>query len=155
MDLNNHKDVMQMLRSRGFSLIELMVSLALISITLLGSAKLQVFSQQVFERAHYSGQALQLIDDTSNRIHLNFALRDSYLVSSVTNVSAINCNPCSPEALVQLDLYHLSIALKTLLPMSEASIQRCDQGICMRVIWSDDSLGSCFLSVNCIERPLL
>ncbi|MFC3152185.1 prepilin-type N-terminal cleavage/methylation domain-containing protein [Litoribrevibacter euphylliae] len=144
-----------MLRKGGFTLIELMISLLLISITLLGSARLQLVAQQQIERAYYTGQALALIEEASRRVSLNYKQRSFYLVSDLSLVQEINCNPCSPSDLVQLDLTHLSQNLQMLFPSGKARIHRCNSNLCMSVAWLGESFERCDQVLTCIDRQIL
>lgn len=142
-------------RKGGFSLIELMVALLLISITLLGSARLQMVSQHQIERAHYTGQALALIEETSRRISLNYSQLNAYIVDDLSQVPEVNCNPCSPGELVQLDLFQLSSNLQLIFPLGNARIHRCEKTLCMSVAWNGERLEDCDQVTSCIDRPVL
>ena len=144
-----------MLRCRGLSLIELLVTLVLISITILGTVRLQIASQAQLDYALYSGQALELIEETSRRIHLNYSNHLDYQVANLEHVKPFNCNPCTPKDLVKLDLTHLSENLFAVLPDPSASIFKCKDQICMVVAWAGESLKNCQNTKFCIERSLL
>lgn len=154
MELNIHKDV-KMLRCRGLSLIELLVALVLISITVLGTVRLQVASQGQLDYALYSGQALELIEETSRRIHLNYSNHLDYQVTNLERVKPFKCDPCSPADLVKLDLTHLSQNLFAVLPDASASIFKCQDQMCMAVAWAGESFKNCQNTKFCIERALL
>ncbi|GLQ33677.1 prepilin-type N-terminal cleavage/methylation domain-containing protein [Litoribrevibacter albus] len=144
-----------MLRKSGFSLIELLVALLLISITLLGTARLQMAAQQQLDRGFYTAQALALIEEASRRIYLNYDQRNAYQVNDLSNLSSVTCNPCSPQELVRLDLSHLSENLHTLFPSANASIRRCENTLCMSVAWFGAGTEHCDQEQDCIERFLL
>jgi type IV pilus assembly protein PilV len=143
-----------MLRQGGFSLIELMVALLLLSITLLGTARLQLAAQHKLEQAFYSGQALALIEEASRRVSLNYAERDSYVVSELSNIGSFHCNPCSPRELAHLDLVHLSENLLHLLPQGQGRIFPCSAHLCMSVSWLQTSIEECEVRLTCIQRVL-
>jgi Tfp pilus assembly protein PilV len=138
----------------GFSLLELQVSFFLISIAVLGVARYQVFAQEQVAQGHYRGQALSLMETASRRIYLNASNYLSYQSSNIENLPPIVCDPCTPQKLVQLDLFLLSTSLKHSLPMATARILQCDQRLCMQVAWGDGALNRCAESKHCLERVI-
>jgi len=147
-----------MLRFKGYlglSLIELLVALVLISLSVLGAVRLQLASQEQLDYALHSGQAIELIEETSRRIHLNYQNYELYQVTNLALIEPFFCDLCSPEQLVQLDLTHLSENLSSSLPQSSASIFRCQDHLCMAVAWAGESLKKCQKTKYCIERALM
>lgn len=71
-------------RQRGVSLIEVLVTIVILSIGLLGMAGLQSRLQQSEMEAYQRSQALLLLDDMANRIASNRANASSY-VTGATN----------------------------------------------------------------------
>lgn len=57
--------------ARGYSLLEVLVALVLVSIALLGLAGLQIRAQQVEVEAYQRSQAMLLVNDMINRIAVN------------------------------------------------------------------------------------
>ena len=59
-------------RLRGFSLIEVLVSIVVLSVGLLGVAALQVSGLRVSQSSYYRAQAAQLATDMADRLRANW-----------------------------------------------------------------------------------
>ena len=143
-----------MLQSLGFSLIEVQVSLLLVTISVAGVARLQLVSHQEIEHAHYVGQAYELLEEASRRISLNSNRSNDYLINELNGYPPYQCLPCSPEQMVKLDHSHLSQSLIESLPASSARISNCNQGLCMTVAWNEADVDACDESVTCVQRSI-
>lgn len=73
------------MNTHGYSLLEVLVALVLVSIALLGLAGLQIRAQQVEVEAYQRAQAMLLINDMADRIALNRKARRCYTVSDSAN----------------------------------------------------------------------
>ena len=107
-------------RTRGFTLIEILVSLTLIAIGLLGLAQLIVKGQRASFEAYQRQQAISLANDMLEKIRANRALAADYAnaapvatplgegtrFSDLTNETITNCavTPCTPALLAAYDL---------------------------------------------------
>lgn len=140
--------------SSGFSFLEIQVSLVLVSVSVVGIARLQIETQSDIDHAYYVGQAYELIEETSRRIYLNSEHGQRYLIDDLSRVSSFSCNPCSPEQLVSLDHAHLANTLISTFPGASARVFSCPEGICMAVAWFDADVNSCASTEFCIERPV-
>jgi type IV pilus assembly protein PilV len=69
-------------RTRGFSLIEILVTIVIVAIGLLGIAGLQARLQLSEMEAYQRTQALMLLQDISNRIAANRANANDYLTAN-------------------------------------------------------------------------
>lgn len=95
----------------GFSMLEVLVSLLLVSLAMLGQAGLQISSMKLSKSAGSRMQATLLSAEIAERIENNktAALAGSYVVtpaSSTAAVAANDClaNKCSPSDLASYDL---------------------------------------------------
>jgi type IV pilus assembly protein PilV len=99
-------------RSRGFTLIEVLVSLVVLSIGLLGTAKLMLFSSRANDSAYLRTQATALAYEMLDNIRANRqqAINGLYDTASAT----VAANPgfacvggvvCSPQNLALYDVY--------------------------------------------------
>lgn len=71
---------------RGVTLIEVLVTILILSVGLLGMAGLQVRLQQSEIEAYQRAQALLLLDDMANRITTNRNVASSYVTGTATPV---------------------------------------------------------------------
>ena len=90
------------LRQAGFTLIEILVTLVIVSFGLLGAAGLQMRmlaeDQEIFQRT----QALLLLDDMQNRIALNRGNAASYVTATAVGTGGTAC--ASAATLAERDL---------------------------------------------------
>lgn len=84
-------------RQRGVSLIEVLVTILILSIGLLGIAGLQSRLQMSEMEAYQRSQALLLLNDMANRIATNRNNADDYVTgtSSPMGIGATNCSAAS------------------------------------------------------------
>lgn len=85
---------------KGYTLLEVLVSLVLISIAVLGLAGLQISAQQAQVETYQRAQAMLLVNDMVDRIALNREARRCYTISDAVsgtpylgtgNTTAYNC----------------------------------------------------------------
>ncbi|MEH6368551.1 MAG: type IV pilus modification protein PilV, partial [Pseudomonas marincola] len=72
-------------QQRGFTLIEVLIAVVILSIGLLGMATLMMTSVQASQSAYLRGQASLMVYDFSERTRLNHALAssaDDYLLNA-------------------------------------------------------------------------
>ncbi|MBD9679733.1 type IV pilus modification protein PilV [Pseudomonas sp. PDM18] len=89
-------------RQRGFTLIELMVSILIISLGLLGLARLQMRMQLSDMESYQRAQALLLINDISSRMTANPNNASGYVTTSPVG-SGMTC-PTGSSTRQQVDL---------------------------------------------------
>jgi type IV pilus assembly protein PilV len=119
----------QMYRQSGSSLIEVMVSLFVLAIGLMGILAMQVKSVQFNKSADTYTRAMTLANDLAERIRINPKNVTAYASTALpespptdclaTNVSAA---ACSAEDLVNWDLYHWNETVKQSLPAGAGAI---------------------------------
>jgi type IV pilus assembly protein PilV len=119
-------------RSRGFTLLEVLISIFLIALALLGSAGLQAYSVKVTQGSQFRAQAVVLGMDLAERIEANnaAAVGGSYVTTLPSSASADDCiaTACSPAQLAVYDLDQLQQNLARQLPQATASITRTGAG---------------------------
>lgn len=115
--------------SNGFTLVEVLVTLLVLSIGLLGIDKLLLVSSRANDSAYMRTQATALAYSIldSMRANRDAALGGSYLYSSSHPVSNPNTlcplsSPCSSTAIAQYDLYQWQQALTAQLPSGSGTI---------------------------------
>jgi len=113
------------LRSRGFSLIEVLIALVILSVGLLGIAAMVGISMKSKSSSYYRTQALALSGAILDRIRANraTAITGGYNIvvdaSTPFTGSAQDCNgtgaTCTPAEIATMDLYDWNRELVTLL----------------------------------------
>lgn len=79
-------------KSRGVSMIEVLVTLVILSIGLLGLAGLQLTGMRSVNSASQRTQAAVLIEDISERMRSNITAVDDNLFSAVDSAATIDCS---------------------------------------------------------------
>jgi len=109
----------------GFTLVEVMVALAVVSIGMLGIASLYTQTLGATRTAQYRSQAVNLLADMADRIRANRLGGVSYTGAPADN----NCGltggaSCSPAELAAYDLFTWGGSVEALLPAGQWSISR-------------------------------
>lgn len=126
-------------QTKGFTLLEVLIGLLVLSIGLLGLAGLQALSLKTSHAAYLGSQAVALTYDMSDRIRAN--PNGNYGGQTPSCPDTVSATP-----VLQNDLDEWACLLTTLLPAGEGSI--IDQGnnrFLIRVSWNDpqsDEAGS-------------
>ncbi|HFD11851.1 MAG TPA: type IV pilus modification protein PilV [Crenotrichaceae bacterium] len=162
-------------RVNGFTLIEIMVSIVVISIGLLGLSKLQLTSLRYNQDAYQRSIATQLAYDIGNRMRANKSavLSGAYNLPTATRVSScLSTSACTPAQMASNDVYEwLSRSSPTSvanqLPNSSATIcidstpedgvpgtHACDglgSQYAIKIWWSNDDGATNFRFVTSIQ----
>ncbi len=141
---------MKIINQQGISLLEVLISVLVLSVGLLGLGKLQLFSLKGSNNAHFRTIASILAADLGDRMRINsdgVALAKYAITSSEsTSICAastpklcVGSSLCSATELATFDLYqvscgiksglHESLGLKNLLPSATMSID-CGGLVC-------------------------
>lgn len=133
---NFHSKRHQDLRQRGFTLLEVLIALLVLSIGLLGLAGLQSIGLRSTHGASLTSQASMLAYDMADRIRANPAAGATY-AGFVTNCP----DPVPTTPLADADLGEWSCSIEGLLPAGAGSIVRVVNGAIERytitVEWLD------------------
>jgi type IV pilus assembly protein PilV len=128
---------------RGFSLIEVMVALALLAIGLLGLLALQGHGLEGQQRATHQTRALQLAADLGARLRANPA--GDYSLDTHASVSGggPDCHvaPCSPEELAAFDRTQWRALVATALPRAHIRLRPDGDIWRLRLRWEARSEG--------------
>jgi type IV pilus assembly protein PilV len=95
-------------RARGFSLIEVLVSIVVLSIGLLGVAALQVSGLRVGQSSFYRAQAAQFATDMADRLRANLG------AARTCALALTDPTPTSPTTTCGRDLAEWRTRLRTL-----------------------------------------
>lgn len=105
-------------RDGGFTLIEVLVSLVVLSIGLLGIAKLVLFSSRANDSAYLRSQATELAYEILDNMRSNRqqAIQGAYQVGSTNTATnpgftCIGAAACTPSNLALYDIYAWSLRL--------------------------------------------
>ncbi len=131
----------------GFTLIEILISLVVLSIGLLGVAGMQVVGMKNNHSAYLRTQATLLAYDYADILRTNFNLVynsstfDSYTTpSSVTSSAAAACTSsnCNASEMATADLNHWSKSVIDTLPSGAGVISRNGDIFTVTMTWEDD-----------------
>jgi type IV pilus assembly protein PilV len=131
-------------RSRGFTLIEALVSLLVLSIGLLGVAALQLTSLRANTSASTRSQATFLAYDITDRMRAN---RNVATNTTAYNIDFGEDTAASPATVAENDLKDWLVRLKNALgPDAQAQVQNLGNSmVAVRLRWNDshgDTLNS-------------
>ena len=123
------------MRQHGFTLLEVLVAMVIVSIGLVGLAGLMMTSAKNNQSAYYRSQASWLAYDIVDRMRANrtSALNGDYNIAYQTTASSSN-------AMALLDLGQWKTELKTALPTGDGQITFLGNVAKVDVRW-DDSRG--------------
>ena len=125
-------------KARGFTLLEVLIALLILSFGLLGLAALQAYSVKANQSAHFRSQATALANMMMDNIRANRANLGSYYDNSYVEYTG-DCDAASTEtdtAALDIDMWRQQVACQ--LPQgrgSVAPISANEVAVCIR--WSD------------------
>lgn len=128
-------------RSSGFSLLEVLVALVILSIGLLGLAALQAFSIKANQSANYRTQATALAYDLIDRMRANrnelIAGRyyTSFAAAPSSCPDAGGAAPSSGAA--ARDIYDWKCAIRAQLPQGEGAVRMPGGAVVVAIRWTD------------------
>lgn len=123
-------------RAAGFSLIEVLVSMLVLGIGILGMAALQLNSMKFTQTAAVRTQATFLAYDMSDRLRANRAdARGGSYDTDLDDAAPAGAN------IAATDLRQWKAALGTQLPAGAGSIERSGNVISITVQWSEGRIG--------------
>lgn len=147
-------------RQQGFSLLEVLISVLIFSIGLLGVAALLVLSVRTNHSAYLRTQATFLAESMADRIRTNLGwiqeYNGTYDASTTADDDGDCSGPCTPKQLVERDKAQWSRQLVDQLPAASAKID-CDavtiqpgyvgiqpySGLCrMTITWTEADLSN-------------
>lgn len=116
----------------GFAMLEVLITMLLMTLALLGTAAMQAYGVKVTQGAQFRGQAVLIAADLMERIEANNvgAIGGNYVATSLDSVSAPDCtaNRCSPSEIAQYDLDAIRQNLAMQLPGGTAQIAMTGAG---------------------------
>lgn len=130
----------QMNGTRGFSLIEVLVALLVLSIGLLGLAMLQVQGMQANSDAYFRTQATVLAYDLIDRMRANNTAAElgDYTASASPSPQPSCGTGCAASVRAKVDLYDWYLNLANTLPGYQASVSAPSSNIItISISWTD------------------
>jgi type IV pilus assembly protein PilV len=101
-----------MLREKGFSLLEVLITLLIVSVGLLGLAGLHARSLVAESESHAKGQALALLQDIAQRLESNPTGTQNLITTNTSLANIGNGYTCIVDARLETDLCEWDAALK-------------------------------------------
>lgn len=128
---------------QGVGLTEVMVSLLLLSVAVLGFIGLQVRATTAGNEAFARTQAMAIAQDLAERVRLNSREIGTYTTAGSwggsKNITACEVAACDPATLAKYDIDNVRNSAATMLPNGQVSMQQCtgSQVNCIYVSWDD------------------
>lgn len=131
----------------GFTLIEVLISVLVLSIGLLGLASLQANSLRYNNDSSVQTQASYLASDIADRMRANVSVADTYPGKSAAQNTGCYTGGCAPDEMAANDIYEWEQALDTL-PAGQGSITALGGGMyTITVMWDEQRTGA--TGTNC------
>jgi len=134
-------------KQQGFSLLEVLITLVILAIGLLGLAGLQATGLKNNLSAYHRTQATQLAYDIADRMRANISAIGSYATNdpsaASTNAACLEVGAaCTPTVMASHDLKEWSQAITSELPFGQATITPNIAGIHkISIQWDDNRDG--------------
>ncbi|KGJ88258.1 type IV pilus modification protein PilV [Thalassotalea sp. ND16A] len=140
-------------RQRGFSLMEVLISILIITFGMFGVAKLQLNALRDVQNAHYASKAASFATQMAEQITTNKTALAHYQLAANQQVSAsVNCSAtsCSSANIAKYDLQLWQQKIANALPFGQAEIIATAHTAKIIVRWDQNRDGSSGL--NCPKK---
>lgn len=125
--------------SQGFTLLEVLVALVVLSIGLLGLAGLQATSLRNNTSAYQRSIATMQAYDIADRMRANMpAVRNGAYVFAGIPPGVVSCSPCTSAQIATIDAQEWNGANAALLPAGTGSVAQGGNVFMITITWSDD-----------------
>ena len=123
----------------GFTLIEVLIAVLVLSIGLLGLAGLQATSLRNNTSAYQRSTATIQAYDIADRMRANIPEVSSgtYVFSGIPT-GAVSCSPCSTAQIAKIDKQDWNTANAALLPGGTGSVAQNGNIFTITITWNDD-----------------
>ncbi|OUS30399.1 type IV pilus modification protein PilV [Thalassotalea sp. 42_200_T64] len=138
---------------RGFSLLEVLISMLIITFGMFGVAKLQLNALRDVQNAHYASKAASFATQMAEQITANSTALENYQLAANQQVSAsVNCSStsCSSGNIAKYDLQLWQQKIANALPFGQAEIITTAHTANIIVRWDQNRNGSSGL--NCPKK---
>ena len=106
----------------GFSLVEVLIALVIMSVGMLGIAGLYVHTMQAGRTSLFSHHAVTLAGDIADRIRANPRAGVAYIVAGVDNNCVDGGVDCTPAQMAQNDIFQWTQQAAATLPVGAVNI---------------------------------
>ena len=139
-----------MKNNEGFTLIEVLISMLILAVGLLGLAGLQATGLRNNISAYNRSQATQLAYDLADRMRANVAEAQNYTTSiyftqAPAGTAVPNCElaaGCSTTQMAQNDLSVWNTNVTTILPMGQGTVGAAGSFFTITINWDDNRDGN-------------
>jgi type IV pilus assembly protein PilV len=137
-------------QQNGFSLLEVLISLVLIAVSLLGLTGMQSTALKQNHSAYQRSLAAQLAYDITDRMRVNRSSFAAYITNDpasdgTENADCLNNTGCTSAAMAAHDLFEWNRALtqEASLPLAQATITRiaAEDMFTITITWDDERDG--------------
>jgi type IV pilus assembly protein PilV len=170
--MNNRNHMRRLDRQSGFTLIEVLVAVIVLSIGLVGVAGLQAVSLKNNQSAFMRSQASALAYDLADRMRANVPGANAGMYDPTAKAATASCKTatgCTTQQMAQNDLFEWDAAITTYLPVGQGFVcidstpndgtafgdPQCD-GIgtlfAIKIWWDDDRDGTINMTPTNTER---
>lgn len=110
-------------RQRGFSMIEVLVTMLIISLALLGTSGMQAYSMRLNQGGQFRTQAVFLVADLAERMEANraTAVAGGYAIATPSADTDCYAAYCTGAALAASDVFKWQAAVAAALPQGQAA----------------------------------
>ena len=133
----------------GFTMMELLASLVVLSIGLLGLAALQATSIRHNHDSYLRSMAVSQANDMAERIRANRVGWQSGMYDNLSGMpgSPPSCTNCNPSDSAQLDLYEWNYANGGMMPNGQGQVVAAGNLFNITLFWDNDRTGA--TGTNC------
>lgn len=130
-------------RENGFTLIEVLVTVIVLAIGLLGLAALQFSGLRYTHSAYQRSQATILTNDIIDRMRVNRTVAESggYVIGIGDDPGEVSCTGtganCDPGTLASADLFEWKQSIEAVLPAGDGAIAQNGATFTVTVQWDD------------------
>lgn len=129
-------------RQRGTTLVEVLVSMLLLAVAVIGFAALQVRALTTTNTAVYRAQAVGIAQELAEKVRANYSQLALYSGANWAVVPAQDCQAviCTPAEMVNYDIQSSKLLAAAALPNGNVAARPCaavNTLMCIYVSWND------------------
>ena len=135
-------------RQEGFNLIEILISVVVVAVGLLGLAALQLNNIRYNHSAHLRSVAISQATGMIDRMRANYSGVKAGYYNNLSGIpTATSCTICSNSEIAQRDLYQWNTSNASLLPSGQGTVTRNGSKYTITVRWDNSRTGA--TGLNC------
>lgn len=133
--------------NKGFTLFELLIALLIISVGVLGHAKMQIKSMETAQRASFAQSASIALSDLAHRMRANSDVANNFEADNLLTGDAIsatkNCSTavCTDSEFAQAELSEWFTHIQQNLPLPRFSVTESANVFTVTLIWDAGKTG--------------